>query len=82
LWATVYPIFQAKCDETFCHGSAEFPPNLVGPEATVRPFAEERADKIMMRTAVDALLPMPPAGSANMLTDEDRATIAAWASSL
>lgn len=81
-WTTVYPILQAKCDNASCHGASEFQPTLIGEEATIKANATAAADKIAMRTASDALLPMPPASSTITLTDAERAAIQAWATGL
>ncbi len=81
-WAAVYPIFQAKCESGFCHGPSEIPPQLFGDEAAIKAGVESRVDKIVMRTAVDAASPMPPAGMGLDLTETERAAIAAWADSL
>lgn len=79
----MYPIFQAKCGGgTFCHSAAQMPPQLVGEEATVKPLAEGKVDRIAMRTAVDAASPMPPAGMGIDLTEAEHAAITAWAESL
>jgi cytochrome c5 len=81
-WTEVYGIFQAKCDNGGCHGPGDpFPPQLVGDEATVLPAAEGKAARIVERV-MSVAIPMPPAGSMLSLTDAEKASIQAWASSV
>jgi uncharacterized membrane protein len=81
-WTEVYGIFQAKCDNGACHGQGDpFPPQLVGAEATVLPAAEGKAARIVERVMSTAI-PMPPANSMLSLTDAEKASIQAWASSV
>lgn len=81
-WTEVYGIFQAKCDNGACHGQGDpFTPQLVGAEATVLPAAEGKAARIVERVMSTAI-PMPPANSMLSLTDAEKASIQAWASSV